>query len=248
MLNVTADLRNSYNAIQRGLFYMIPEKWDKVYLYASVFDHYDDLQTGEMFFYYYPKSVIKKNPINVYEIPNKFNIDESSYLKLAENLYQEIKKLRAYQISNGDNAWTNITITVKDFKFTIEYNYDDLIKSSYSNYDRHLIWRYKYLDIPLSSYSKTDRQMVERYLSEERYHKKNSNIYNEPIYKIPDSDITQYNRKENKQDVEHSQDYKKEILGKFSKYVENLSLKNTQEEYEAIQEENVATNQILKIK
>lgn len=187
---------------------MIPEKWDKVYLYASVLDHYDNVQTGEMFFYYYPKSVIKKNPVNVYEVPSKFNIDESAYLKLAEKLYEEIKNLRTYQIDNGERPWTNITITVKDFKFNIEYSYEDLVNSSYSNYDRHLIWRYKYLEVPLSSYSKADRKMIEKYLSEEEYHNKDITTYNEGIYEIPDSDIIQYNREEHiEEQIESEDDY-----------------------------------------
>lgn len=178
----TAEIRNLYEKIQKMLFYMIPEKWDRVYLYASVLDHYNNVQTGEMFFYYYPKSILKKNPVNVYEIPNKFNLDEQAYLKLAEKLYDEIKLLRTYLVKVGEKPWTNITIWIKDFKFNIEYNYEDLVNSNYTSYDRHLIWRYKYLDIPLSSYSKKDRQMVERYLSEEEYHNKNISTYNEGIY------------------------------------------------------------------
>ena len=48
---------------------MIPEKWDKIYLYASITNQINNLQTGELYFYYYPKGILKKNPVNVYEIP-----------------------------------------------------------------------------------------------------------------------------------------------------------------------------------
>ena len=58
---MSQEIRNAYDKIQKQLFYMIPEKWDRVYLYASVLDHYNSVQTGEMFFYYYPKSMMKKN-------------------------------------------------------------------------------------------------------------------------------------------------------------------------------------------
>lgn len=150
----TSNIRNRYEKIQKQLYYMIPEKWDRVYLYASVVDHFNGLQTGEMFFYYFPKSILKKNPINVYEIPNKFNIDEQAYLKLAEKLYNEIKDLRKELIKMGENPWSNLTISIENFKFNIEYSYEDLVNSKYTSYDRHLIWRYKYLDIQLSSYSK----------------------------------------------------------------------------------------------
>ena len=42
------------------------------------------------FFYYIPKGVLKKKPVNVYEIPNKFNLDENQYLKLVELLFNKI--------------------------------------------------------------------------------------------------------------------------------------------------------------
>lgn len=80
MLN-TSKLRSIYSKIQTQLFYMIPEKWDKIYLYASIIEKANNIQTGEMFFYYYPKGLLKKNPINVYEIPSKFNIDEKAYIR-----------------------------------------------------------------------------------------------------------------------------------------------------------------------
>ena len=54
MLN-TAKLRSIYSNIQTQLFYMIPEKWDRIYLYASILEKVNNLETGEMFFYYYPK-------------------------------------------------------------------------------------------------------------------------------------------------------------------------------------------------
>lgn len=188
----SSEIRNIYEKIQKQLFYMIPEKWDRVYLYASVLDHYNNVQTGEMFFYYYPKSVLKKNPVNVYEVPNKFNIDEGAYLKLAEKLYEEIKKLRICLVKIGEKPWTNLTISIENFKFNVEYNYDDLINSNYTSYDRHLIWRYKYLNVPLNSYQKKDRKMIEEYLQKEEYHNKNISTYTEGIYKKPVSNITQY--------------------------------------------------------
>lgn len=189
---VSSEIRNSYEKIQKQLFYMIPEKWDKVYLYASVLDHYNNVQTGEMFFYYYPKSMIKKNPVNVYEVPNKFNIDEKDYLKLAEKLYEEIKNLRSTLIQLGEKPWSNLTISIESFKFNVEYNYEDLMNSKYTSYDRHLIWRYKYLQVPLNSYSKKDRKMLEEYLRREQYYNRNINTYTEGIYEKPVSDIVEY--------------------------------------------------------
>ena len=38
-----------------------PEKWEEIYLYASVIQQMLNLETGELFFYYYPKGILKKN-------------------------------------------------------------------------------------------------------------------------------------------------------------------------------------------
>ena len=94
MLKHTKKIKEMYEDIQRRIFYMIPEKWDKMYLYASVSDLIDGHKTGELFFYYIPKGIFKKNPVNVYEIPQKFNLDEKEYLKLVNILYQKIVELR----------------------------------------------------------------------------------------------------------------------------------------------------------
>ena len=74
MLRHTRKIKELYEDIQRRIFKMIPEKWDSLYLYASVME--GQKETGEMFFYYIPKGIFKKKPVNVYEIPSKFNIDE----------------------------------------------------------------------------------------------------------------------------------------------------------------------------
>lgn len=189
----TSEIRTIYEKIQKQLFYMIPEKWDRVYLYASVLDHHNNVQTGEMFFYYYPKSLLRKNPVNVYEVPNKFNIDEQAYLRLAEKLYKEIKRLRTYLIKMGEEPWSNLTVRIQDFKFNIDYSYEDLVDSSYTSYDRHLIWRYKYLNVPISSYSKKDRNMLERYLAKGEYYNQNITTYSEGLYRVPVSNIIDYN-------------------------------------------------------
>ncbi len=196
MLVEKQHLRESYDKIQKQLYYMIPEKWDRVYLYACIIDRFNNLQTGEMFFYYYPKSILKKNPVNVYEVPNKFNIEETAYLKLVDNLYNEIKNLRNKMIEEGEKPWSNVTISIENFKFNVEYNYDDLVKSKYSNYDRHLIWRHKYLKVPLSSYNKQERKMIEEYLEQSEASNSNSLTYQEGIYKKQDSNIIEYNKED----------------------------------------------------
>ena len=94
MLRTTKNMKDKYEKIQSCLFDLIPEKWDEIYLYASVIDRAGDVQTGEMYFYYFPKiTILKRKPINVYEVPKKFNINEEEYLKIVDILYKHIKEL-----------------------------------------------------------------------------------------------------------------------------------------------------------
>ena len=44
MLNHTKKIKEIYEVIQKMIFYMIPEKWDKLYLYSSVIDMPEDNQ------------------------------------------------------------------------------------------------------------------------------------------------------------------------------------------------------------
>lgn len=215
-----SKIKEIYSQIQKQLFYMIPEKWDKVYLYSSILERPNHMETGEMFFYYVPKGVLKKNPVNVYEIPNKFNIREEEYFKLADKLYATIKKLRNMHIKLGREKWYSIVISLADFKFNVEYNYEDLNDSRFNSYERHIIFRYKYLDLPYSSYTKKEKKVVEEYLQEYRYNREMTKIYTEPMYESPfqtikinskDSNIRFVKEEEVKQ-MENQRNIKNQIL------------------------------------
>jgi len=181
MLENTKNIRKKYEEIQRKIFYMIPEKWDEVYLYASIIERLGSLQTGELFFYYVPKGLIKRKPINVYEIPNKFNIDEQEYMKLVEILYRNIKELREEFKKKNKKNWTNITIIIKKSKFKVIYNYDNLQNNLYNNYEKHVIWRYKYLNQGLEFCNKEERKILEKYLNGPKQ-LSTEEIYEEGVY------------------------------------------------------------------
>ena len=166
MLNHTKKIKEMYEDIQKRLYYMIPEKWDKLFLYSSVIDKENGEQTGELYFYYIPKGILKKKPVNVYEIPNRFNLDEDEYIKLVKILYIKIKKLREeFKKSETGSIWTNITISIQNMKFKVEYNYEDLEHSRFNSYERHIIWRYEYLGIGEQQVNKKDKEILERYLT-----------------------------------------------------------------------------------
>ena len=184
MLKQTKKTKEIYEDIQRKIYYMIPDKWEKLYLYASFIDKENGKVTGELFFYYIPKGILKKNPVNVYEIPSKFNIDEKEYLQLVEILYKRIKVLRdEYKKIELGETWSNITISIENSVFKIEYKYDDLEHSEYSSYDRHIIWRYQYLGIGMEQLNKEERakniQGVYKLFNEE-------SLYNKKILLVDD--------------------------------------------------------------
>ena len=183
---------------------MIPEKWDKIYLYASITNQINNLQTGELYFYYYPKGILKKNPVNVYEIPSKFSLDEEMYLKLVEELYNSIKELRRLARKPEQELWSNLTIKIENSKFIVEYSYEDLLHSEYSNSDRHIIWVYQNLNKPLESFSKNERSIINKYLSENHNEKKE--IYTEPIYKNHNINVVKYRKEKEQYITESDQD------------------------------------------
>lgn len=217
-----AKIKDIYTQIQKQLFYMIPEKWDKVYLYSSILERPNHMETGELYFYYVPKGVLKKNPVNVYEIPNKFNITEEEYYKLADKLYAEIKKLRNMHIKLGEEKWYSIVISIADFKFNVEYNYEDLNDYKFNSYERHIIFRYKYLDFPYTSYTKKEKRVIQEYLQECRYNKEKIKIYTEPMYEAPFQTIKANSKDSNiryvKEDEMKALEDKRDIRNQILKY------------------------------
>lgn len=185
-------IKELYAEIRKCLFYMIPEKWDSIYLYASVVQRDNGEETGEMFFYYFPKSIIKKNPINVYQIPHKFNLDENEYIRLTHQLYELIKKLR-HQCQKYDKInWSNITISIENVEFLAEYNCDDLLSSAYSSEERMGIWQYKYLEYPMEKFSKPQREKIQEYLLEEEQNLHRNTMYTETFYQQHEHNHIQY--------------------------------------------------------
>src|SRR5574344_135665 len=200
-MNNKTTLKSLYSEIRTVLFKMIPEKWDSVYLYASVMESKSNQNGEEMFFFFYQKKIKKKNPINVYEIPIKFNIDENEYMILAKKLYDLIKILRSEYIALGGKAWSNITISIENVEFLAEYNYDDLNNSDYTNEERRVIWQYKYLDYPIEKMDKTEKEILSRYLKEEELGQHKIETYSETFYQEHIHNKIQYNSQSNENKI-----------------------------------------------
>ena len=235
-------IKSIYSEIRELLFKMIPEKWDSIYLYASVIEDKHLSENGEMFFFYYPKSIIKKNPVNVYEVPRKFNINEQEYMMLAVQLYNLIKDLR-HKCQEIDNIlWSNITISIENVEFLAEYNLDDLVNSPYTAEDRRIIWKYKYLNYPLERMKKKEREVLNRYLQEEEWGGHATTIYSETFYQKHIHNNIKYNAEE----YEQQQEYIEQPIN--SQPVQTgLNSSNNKENVDIKVETKKVTNQLLKL-
>lgn len=184
-----------YSEIQKKLFYVIPEKWESIYLYTSIIDVPGGKPRGELFFYYLPKGIIKKKPVNCYEIPNLFDIDEEEYSELITDLYKIMKSLRIAYTKRKGKTWSNVNITIENFQFKVEYGFEDLANSVYDSYERHVIWRYKYLKTDLELFSKKDKKIIESYLQDVHLHGElKKDLYIEGIYKVAVKNIVDYEK------------------------------------------------------
>ena len=195
-MEISNKERVIFDDIQKKLFYMIPEKWDAIYLYASIVEEPLKKPVGEMYFYYLPKGILKRKPVNVYQIPVMFNIDEESYNELIQRLFLNIKQLRMIHKENNPRVWTNITISIENYQFKIEYAYEDLGRNSeFTPYERHIIWRYKHLNDDFDFQTKEEKNIINQYLNSNLIRtEKNNDIYTEGMYKQHVHNIIDYER------------------------------------------------------
>ena len=180
MLNNSKRLKEIYEEIQRQIFYVVPVKWDELYLYASIIDRLGNIQTGEMYFYFLQKGILKRKFINVYEVPSKYDIEEDEYNQAVEELYGKIKYLREIFAENKEKLWSNLTISIKNSRFKIEYNYENIIGGQEAYYNHHIYWRHKYLHI--DPQGKKEKQALENYLANKKQSNKKDEKYDEGIY------------------------------------------------------------------
>ena len=158
-----------YIEIQDHLFEMIPESWKNIFLHTSIIDLPRQIPKGELFVYYIPKGILKRKPVNCYEVPNLFDIDEEEYSRLITSLYNIIKKLRDNYIKYKKVKFTTIDIICSNKKFFVKYGFEDLLRSGYTVEEMHLIWRYENLNIDLDSLDRVDRKFLKQYIQESRF-------------------------------------------------------------------------------
>jgi hypothetical protein len=239
-----------YADIQKKLFYIIPEKWEKIYLYASVINVPNQKSVGEMYFYYLPKGIIKKKFVNGYEIPSIFNIDDEQYSKLISDVYNSIKLLHERFINTKRRVWSSINISIENFKFKVEFNYEDLTESPFDSYERHVIWRYNNLQEGVELLGRKDKKIIQAYEEYQSYQvPEKKDVYEEAIYKQPVKNIIDFEKtltveeaiaQSKTPDSQTPKEKKKNGLFKKKNKIEDIIIDD--------EEEIGYTNQILKMK
>ena len=239
-----SEEKKLYSKIQEKLFYIIPEKWESIYLYASIIDMPNKRAVGEMYFYYFPKGIIKKKAVNCYEIPNAFNIDEDEYSKLINELYNIVKALRTIWIRNKQKKWSNVTISIRNEQFKVEYDYQDLKNSIFDSYERHIIWRYIYLQPDISLLEKKDRKIIDKYMEFIQTNKlPKKDVYMEGIYSRPAKNIVDYEKTLSVEEA-IAQSEKEDEQDKKNKH-HFLKRKKVVEDIIELEQEDSINNQIL---
>ena len=197
-----------------------------------------------MYFYYLPKGLLRKKPVNVYEVPKRFNINENEYLKIVDNLYQIIKDLRQDFIDTEQDLWTNLTISIAHCRFKVEYFYESISQEEYASYVRHVIWRYKYLH--LGGELKEERKILDKYLNNKTDVAEKKEEYQTGMYLKTANNVVGFDR-----EIKAEQERQKEQEIKAAEIEKRRTKKRQEkakkEEEKRLKEEEKNKNQILKM-
>ena len=134
------------------------------------------IRKGEMFFYYLPNSIFKRQYINCYEVPYMFNISEKEYSDIMSKLYNKFMILKEELNKNNRNV-EEIYVHITKDKYVMEIATDDIILKKkdirknmlmlYSSYENHIIWRY--INLNILPDEKRDKEIIRKYLNSEYY-------------------------------------------------------------------------------
>ena len=156
--------------IQELIYYIIPEKWKNIELYVSMPD--SRIRKGELFFYYLPNSIFKRQYINCYEVPYMFNISEKEYSDIMSKLYNKFMILKE-ELNKNNRHVEEIYVHITKEKYVYEIATDNVrlrkenieknMLNLFSSYENHIIWRY--LNLNILPDDKKEKNIITRYLN-----------------------------------------------------------------------------------
>ena len=156
--------------IQELIYYIIPEKWKNIELYISMPD--SRIRKGELFFYYLPNSIFKRQYINCYEVPYMFNISEKEYSDIMSKLYNKFMILKE-ELNKNNRQVEEIYVHITKEKYVYEIATDNVrlrkeniernMLNLFSSYENHIIWRY--LNLNILPDDRKEKNIITRYLN-----------------------------------------------------------------------------------
>ncbi|MBD0408796.1 antitoxin YezG family protein [Bacillus sp. 1021] len=146
-----------YQKIAEQINEMIPSQWKKIVLYAEILDDSADI-------YFYFTTLNNSDYLFSHYIPEHFEVSEEIYDQLLIELQELFEELKAeFKLGNQD-IWTNLTLKLENTgKFSIDYNYDDVLSSQLDDLQRRDVWKYQNLGILPAD--EEDRKFIEEYLN-----------------------------------------------------------------------------------
>ena len=94
-------------------------------------------------------------------------------------------------------VWSNITISIKNSRFKIEYNYDNIYGGEEAYYNHHIYWRNKYLHI--EPHGRKEKDAIEQYLKNRQFSKKKDEEYDMGLYQKMHTNIITYETTDTKE-------------------------------------------------
>ncbi|NFN93537.1 DUF600 family protein [Clostridium botulinum] len=153
----TKKMGEIYGEIANMVIEMIPDKWNEIYLYGEVLQ-----DSSEVYFYF--NSLTSNNIIYGHDIPKIYSIDENIYENLLMELTDIVEELYKEYKENNEDVWTNFTFRLNNTgKFSIKFNYDDILKSPFLSGERQIIWEYEVLGIEPTN--ENHKEIIDRYLN-----------------------------------------------------------------------------------
>jgi uncharacterized protein (TIGR01741 family) len=135
----TQKMGELYQKIAEHLNEMIPSQWEKIVLYAEILDDSADI-------YFYFRTPNNSDYLFSHFIPEHFDVSEEIYDQLLielQELFEELKE--EFKLGNQD-IWTPLKLE-NTGKFSIDYNYDDVLSSELDDLQRRDVWKYQNLGI-----------------------------------------------------------------------------------------------------
>lgn len=126
----------TFELIATKLQEILPADWEKVIFYAEVTD-----SSYEIFYYVFVSD--REAPLQCYDIPELYEIEEEKIDEVFEELYNPLLAEQSDLEHQGKEKWTNYTLVLENNgKFSVNYDFSPLELEGY-NYLTE--WKKKYL-------------------------------------------------------------------------------------------------------